>query len=397
MKLTKILLVVTLVLAAVLTFASCGNNCEHVYDEAITQAPTCVAEGVKTFSCSLCGDSYTEAIPMVDHEYETVSDRPTCTKPGTKTYICKVCDYSYSEEIEPAAGHKYTERITEPTCSEGGYTTFTCKCGDSYTGNETEPTGVHTYNTIVIPLTEEQQAQYPDAVGIRTKACSGCNAVGEGADAASLVLLNMDFETKETTLLDYVNSLSGITPYSRGEDNTRRGLITDGYWYNSSNAQVLFDEQLGLDKKDTFTISMDAIFGSTPSKDDYIVSWGASSSSSVAAYRFNLRINAEGKMEIQSNFKACPEQDGQLANYTFDFESWYHLDIVVDVKNSEVTIWAGKWADESRTALADYKLVGQTDGMYFKSMDGLNNSCFRIAHKKGIIAMDNFVITVPMP
>ena len=101
MKLWKLMLTVALVAVVVLALASCG--CEHTYDEALTKAPTCTEEGVKTFTCSQCGDSYTEAIA--------------------------------------ATGHTYSEAVTAPTCTEEGYTTYTCACGDTYKDNTVAATG----------------------------------------------------------------------------------------------------------------------------------------------------------------------------------------------------------------------------------------------------------------
>ena len=44
--------------------------CEHTYTSKVTTAATCVEDGVRTYTCSVCGDSYTEAIPATgQHTY----------------------------------------------------------------------------------------------------------------------------------------------------------------------------------------------------------------------------------------------------------------------------------------------------------------------------------------
>ncbi len=68
----------------------------HAYTSAVTKAPTCTAEGVKTYTCSACGDSYTEAIPALEHSWNAA----TCTAPKT----CAVC--GATEGV--ALGHTYT-------------------------------------------------------------------------------------------------------------------------------------------------------------------------------------------------------------------------------------------------------------------------------------------------
>ena len=65
----------------------CGElnpNHEHSYSEAISKEATCIEAGEKTFTC-VCGDSYTETIPAVDHSYEN----EICTKCGMK-FHCKL-------------------------------------------------------------------------------------------------------------------------------------------------------------------------------------------------------------------------------------------------------------------------------------------------------------------
>lgn len=65
----------------------------------------------------------------------------TCTVDGEKTFTCSVCGYSYSEPIK-AIGHQYVDTVKSPTYTEGGYTLHTCSvCNDSYKDNETLPSG----------------------------------------------------------------------------------------------------------------------------------------------------------------------------------------------------------------------------------------------------------------
>ena len=55
---------------------------EHVYDQGkVTKAATCAAEGVKTYTCTLCGATKTEPIPMTPH---TPNANGICTVCGQK-------------------------------------------------------------------------------------------------------------------------------------------------------------------------------------------------------------------------------------------------------------------------------------------------------------------------
>ena len=87
-------------------------NCDHDYVGVETQAPTCSVEGVMTYTCSKCEESYTEAIATIPHDYaESIVDS-TCTATGTATYICSKCGDNYSEEI-PMKSHNYVDDVCD--------------------------------------------------------------------------------------------------------------------------------------------------------------------------------------------------------------------------------------------------------------------------------------------
>lgn len=53
----------------------------HTYNRVVTKEPTINSEGIATFTCGHCGDSYTEMIPKLDGESNT-SEEITTTKPS---------------------------------------------------------------------------------------------------------------------------------------------------------------------------------------------------------------------------------------------------------------------------------------------------------------------------
>ena len=162
------------------------NDLGHTWNNGVVTIPaTEEAEGVKTFTCTRCGETKTEAIPMLSHthSYTSVVTAPTCTTGGYTTYTCSGCSDSYIAEETAALGHSwnsgvvaipateetegvktftcircgntrteaipklthvhyYTSVVRAPTCTTGGYTTYTCSvCSNSYIGNETAATG----------------------------------------------------------------------------------------------------------------------------------------------------------------------------------------------------------------------------------------------------------------
>ena len=56
---------------------------DHNYTSKVTKSATCTDEGIKTFTCSVCGDSYTEKIPA--HGHIDVNNDNRCDRCGVKT------------------------------------------------------------------------------------------------------------------------------------------------------------------------------------------------------------------------------------------------------------------------------------------------------------------------
>lgn len=121
------------------------ETCSHSYTSKTTAA-TCTKDGSITYTCTICGDSYSEEIEAIGHSYTSKKTAATCSKDGSITYTCKNCSHSYSEVIK-ATGHNYTSAKTSATCTKDGSTTYTCKnCGDSYS-EVIEATG-HSYTSV---------------------------------------------------------------------------------------------------------------------------------------------------------------------------------------------------------------------------------------------------------
>ena len=101
-----------------------------------TKAATCTEPGVKTFTCTECGGTYTVAIPATDHAWGQWShDAATAEDKATHTRVC-ANDASHKE----TKACDFTAKVTqEATLDQPEITTYTCKdCGYFYT-KETAP------------------------------------------------------------------------------------------------------------------------------------------------------------------------------------------------------------------------------------------------------------------
>ena len=67
-------------------------DCIHTYDGGkVTKQPTCTAEGVKTFTCTQCGRTRTEAIAKKAHTYKNYVTKATMSANGSIVNKCSVC------------------------------------------------------------------------------------------------------------------------------------------------------------------------------------------------------------------------------------------------------------------------------------------------------------------
>lgn len=151
---------------------------DHTWDNGkVTTEATCEHTGVRTYTCSVCGETKEEETPKTDHTYDdgTVTKKPTCIETGIKTYTCTVCQKTKTEEI-PATGHQHTEirNKKEATCKDNGYTgDVYCKdCGEKLSDGKTiAKTTEHTWDggkvTKAATCTEK---------GVKTYTCTVCGA-----------------------------------------------------------------------------------------------------------------------------------------------------------------------------------------------------------------------------
>ena len=72
----------------------------HNYTSEVTKKVTCVSDGERTYTC-VCGDSYTEVIPAIGHNYRAVT--PSIEKDDAKcTFVCENCGDKYDYALDYA-------------------------------------------------------------------------------------------------------------------------------------------------------------------------------------------------------------------------------------------------------------------------------------------------------
>ncbi len=184
----------------------CGEAFDYA-DHAVVTNPTCTADGSITYTCKVCGYSYTAAgDPAIEHTYgawqykdENCHERfcTVCTTPdpvteahdyeedtsayvaptedteGKRVFVCKGCGHVKNETIE-TIGHDWDDGVyTEPTCTADGYTTYTCKNNPEHTRIVVDENSRLGHDFGAWTVTTQPTCT---AAGEQKKTCSRCTA-----------------------------------------------------------------------------------------------------------------------------------------------------------------------------------------------------------------------------
>ena len=139
----------------------------------VTTEPTCSKEGVRTYTCALCGDSYTETIAKISHDYQPTGRKvdPTCTTEGFDVYKCTYCGKETFVKTAEKLGHTERTVTIDATCTEKGSTTVVCSvCNTILKEIEYTPALGHDWGEwkVTVPGTCAVE-------GKKTRECSRCH------------------------------------------------------------------------------------------------------------------------------------------------------------------------------------------------------------------------------
>lgn len=243
---------------------ACGatRTVTHTWDSGkVTTDPTCTEDGIRTFSCTICGATKQESVAAVGHDYgsyKTTKD-PTCTEEGEKTATCKTCGGTKTKSIE-SNGHSYDdgEVTKEATCTEKGKTTYTCTVCD-YKKTKSIAKIDHQYDndcdTDCNSCGAEREIQHDLAwTGDENSHWEQCTVCGYALPATEHTC--EETMTYDQTVHGYLCTVCGLYPqgqehqfdhdcdttcdacgYQRGithNYSTRWSMNEDGHWYECS-------------------------------------------------------------------------------------------------------------------------------------------------------------------
>ena len=119
------------ILFAGFAFSACAS-CEHPNAELSSNTATCTQEGVATYVCPDCGETWTETSLALGHLWDngTAEEGVLCTQARTVTYACtrEGCDAVKEETLAAADAHRLDEGevVKTATCTEPGERLHKC-------------------------------------------------------------------------------------------------------------------------------------------------------------------------------------------------------------------------------------------------------------------------------
>ena len=154
------------------------NVTTHAWNAGkITTAPQCEKEGVKTYTCTKCGATKTEAVEATGHQHTEIRNakEAACETAGyTGDTYCTDCNKKLKEGVViELTGHQNIEvrDAVEATCKKAGYTgdIYCLKCGKQISTGIEIPAKAHSWGTGKIT----KPASYTKT-GIKTYTCKIC-------------------------------------------------------------------------------------------------------------------------------------------------------------------------------------------------------------------------------
>lgn len=154
------------------------NVTTHAWDTGkVTTPPKCEEKGVKTYTCTKCGATKTEAVEATGHQHTEIRNakEAECETTGyTGDTYCTDCNKKLKEGVViELTGHQNIEvrDAVEATCKKAGYTgdIYCLKCGKQISTGIEIPAKAHSWGTGKIT----KPASYTKT-GIKTYTCKIC-------------------------------------------------------------------------------------------------------------------------------------------------------------------------------------------------------------------------------
>ena len=287
-------------------FVAIDAECSHTWNNGkVTKAATCTANGVKTYTCTACGETKTETIKATGHSYDNgvITKQPTSTATGIKTYTCTKCKATKTETLP-------VTRLQTPTAkavvnANGGFTISWNKItgADKYDVYYDNGTGYKLLRTVTGTSTTTGTAPYGKKYSYKVRAVNNKNSAVTSAFSAAVTAIN-NKKLQTPTLKATVNANGSFKlSWNKVEGATRYGIymLENGKykWIKSTSATSWTTGTAQYGKKYTYKVF--AVNDNTSAKSEFSSAVSATNNKKLQATTAKVTVNANGSFKLSWN------------------------------------------------------------------------------------------------
>ena len=340
---------------------------EHVWNDGeISKDSTCTEAGEKVYTCKVCGETKTEAVEALGHDYSdewTVDKEATCEEAGSKSHHCTRpgCDSKSEVTVIEALGHEWGEgkETKAPTCTEAGEKTYTCTRCDKTKTEAIEALG-HAYSE---EWTVDKEATCEEA-GSKSHHCTR-----PGCDSKS-----------DVTVIEALGHEWGEGKETKAPTCTEAGEKT----YTCTRCSATKTEEvaaLGHDYSDEWTVDKEATTTETGSKSHHCKVCGDKTDVTIIPMiKADVSINVEVVKKEDTPDTTIEGSNNEIINSVFTeeeikaFKNGVKVEVTIDINNIENKVTDSDKKLIDNKLKADEKIGTILDIVLNKNVDGNKNS-----------------------
>lgn len=337
------------------------STCDHSYTSSVTKEASCTAAGTRTYSCTQCGDSYTEQIPALGHDYSASGKCTRCGASQTALDAPQI-QYCYSQQrtsmrvqwtaVAEADGYQLY-RSSSPNDSSSWKCVKTINSGSTLTyTNQNLTEGVTYYYKV---------RAFRDMDGSRVY-----SQFSDAKFMPAAVVFDSPYSNSDSRIRlrwDQVEGAHGYQIWRKDDDGTYRVIKTIGDKGNeltNDQGHVTAYSNTGLESDKTYTYKMRAFY-ITPEGDKSFGTFSREVTLAVQPATTTLSVAANSDGSVRLRWDAAKGADGYQI-WMSESASSSSFQITKSITDGDVTAYTKNHLQSGKTYYFKIRAYVEVDG-----------------------------------